>query len=327
MATCFHLVSDGSAVLFGLYLWIRQCSYSWSRKNIIFKYLLVVFFIQSFQIAEGTFLCFLHQRICHRPMNIAHNNNNNNNNNNNISTHIRHKRYLLGQRLPTFGNLLFFFIHQMTNTHVFENFNKLYLATSPSFPFPKSKFMTLVFLRVVSRNTYGRIYRIHVGIVHLPKKELGLSVCNFSFIAIVVCVCIMLCVFLCFFLSTDQTDAYSEVTELKGPDNTTIGKGSTSKVYRGRYRKQDVAIKCLLRLDKRDEMGWIDLTLIFRESILSSSLSHPNIVKFIGASLTLEGFYLVYEYCVYGDLQQILSKTSTKIPFPNCERSDNVCCF
>ena len=57
--------------------------------------------------------------------------------------------------------------------------------------------------------------------------------------------------------------------------------------------------------DNRD-MNWTDLTLIFRESILNSSLSHPNIVKFIGASLTPKAFYLIYEHCEYGDLQKIV---------------------
>ena len=79
----------------------------------------------------------------------------------------------------------------------------------------------------------------------------------------------------------------------------TIGAGSTSKVYCGTYKGHPVAVKCL----SRHLMSWTDLTLIFRESILSSSLSHPNVVQFMGASLTLNGFFLVYEYCTYGDLQ------------------------
>ena len=96
----------------------------------------------------------------------------------------------------------------------------------------------------------------------------------------------------------------------KVKDNQTIGAGSTSKVYRGMYKQQPVAVKCLSRLDKKTDMSWTDLTLIFRESILSSSLSHPNVVKFMGASLTYNGFFLVYEYCVYGDLQQIIVEKS-----------------
>ncbi|ETO20196.1 hypothetical protein RFI_17023, partial [Reticulomyxa filosa] len=107
--------------------------------------------------------------------------------------------------------------------------------------------------------------------------------------------------------SDDGMEDYAEIEPAKAQDNT-IGKGATSKVYRGRYGKQDVAVKCLLRMDNRSEMNWTDLTLLFRESILSSSLSHPNIVKFIGASLTYQSFYLVYEYCVYGNLQQVLAE-------------------
>jgi len=96
----------------------------------------------------------------------------------------------------------------------------------------------------------------------------------------------------------------------KVKDNQTIGAGSTSKVYRGMYKQQPVAVKCLTRLDKKSDMSWSDLTLIFRESVLSSSLTHPNVVKFMGASLTYNGFFLVYEYCVYGDLQQIIVEHS-----------------
>ena len=96
------------------------------------------------------------------------------------------------------------------------------------------------------------------------------------------------------------------------PTNT-IGKGSTSKVYRGTWKKNDVAIKCLSKLENdnnnnnnNNNMNWTDLTLIFRESILSSTISHFNIVKFYGVSLTFDAFYLIYEYCLYGDLQFII---------------------
>eukprot|EP00484_Ammonia_sp_Unknown_P028505 CAMPEP_0197033300 /NCGR_PEP_ID=MMETSP1384-20130603/11743_1 /TAXON_ID=29189 /ORGANISM="Ammonia sp." /LENGTH=389 /DNA_ID=CAMNT_0042463089 /DNA_START=1475 /DNA_END=2644 /DNA_ORIENTATION=+ len=82
--------------------------------------------------------------------------------------------------------------------------------------------------------------------------------------------------------------------------SSTIGKGSTSKVYRAKWKKHDVAVKQLAGLN------WTDLTLIFRESLLSSTIQHPNIVQFHGVSLTKDSFYLVYEYCLYGDLSHIL---------------------
>ena len=95
-------------------------------------------------------------------------------------------------------------------------------------------------------------------------------------------------------------------TKIKFDNNSKIGSGSTSKVFKGNYRGKLVAVKSLLRLDKKTNMSWTDLTLIFRESILSSSIKHPFIVRFIGASLTYNCFYLIYEYCEYGDLQQIV---------------------
>ena len=75
---------------------------------------------------------------------------------------------------------------------------------------------------------------------------------------------------------------------------------------------QDVAIKCLISNKKkrkqkeRRQTNWSDLTLMFRESILSSTIQHPNIVLFHGASLTDDAFFLVTEYCEFGDLQQII---------------------
>ena len=46
------------------------------------------------------------------------------------------------------------------------------------------------------------------------------------------------------------------------------------------------------------DMNWTDLTLI-----LSGGLSHQNIVKFIGASVTPKAFFLIYEHCECGDLR------------------------
>merc|ERR550525_116934 len=95
----------------------------------------------------------------------------------------------------------------------------------------------------------------------------------------------------------------------------TIGKGSTSKVYKAKWKKQDVAVKLLITTKKKKrkhnerrqtQTNWSDLTLMFRESILSSTIQHPNIVLFHGASLTNQAFYLITEYCEFGDLQQIV---------------------
>ena len=110
-----------------------------------------------------------------------------------------------------------------------------------------------------------------------------------------------------------NSDKESKNSSSKNDDNSgkqKLGGGSTGVVFRGKYGKQAVAVKELTRLDRKSEMSWTDLTLIFRESILNSSLAHPNIVKFIGASLTYNAFYLVYEYCEYGDLQQIVVENS-----------------
>ena len=94
-----------------------------------------------------------------------------------------------------------------------------------------------------------------------------------------------------------------------------VGSGATGVVIRGTYKHNQVAIKKLIKLDDKtknkyddNHLFWRELTLIFRESLLVSSLYHTNIVKFYGVSTDdkTDEFYMIYEYCEFGDLKNIL---------------------
>eukprot|EP01083_Nonionella_stella_P302914 1046287_1 len=85
------------------------------------------------------------------------------------------------------------------------------------------------------------------------------------------------------------------------PSNTVaVGTGATASVYRGKWQNTDIAVKCI--------PSATNITTIFRESVLASTLSHSNIVLFHGVSSNTEdgSFYLIYEYCLFGDLRQLI---------------------
>ena len=80
-----------------------------------------------------------------------------------------------------------------------------------------------------------------------------------------------------------------------------IGKGSFSKVYRGKYRGQTVACKLLENQDARDTTGEFE-----REMEILYTLHHPCIVNTVGA-VNIPGILcIVTELCRYGSLRSSL---------------------
>ncbi|KAL8529372.1 hypothetical protein ACS0TY_006698 [Phlomoides rotata] len=61
-----------------------------------------------------------------------------------------------------------------------------------------------------------------------------------------------------------------------------IGEGAHAKVYEGKYKNQNVAIKISHRVDTQDEIGKRDARFD-REVAMLSKVQHKNLVKFIGA--------------------------------------------
>jgi serine/threonine protein kinase len=84
-----------------------------------------------------------------------------------------------------------------------------------------------------------------------------------------------------------------------------LGSGEFGKVYRGHYRRQEVAIKKLCGGTREDLEKEIES---FRH------LSHKRLVKFIGACLELPNLALVTEYMPGGSLHHLLHERKYTLP-------------
>lgn len=88
-----------------------------------------------------------------------------------------------------------------------------------------------------------------------------------------------------------------------------IGKGSFSKIYRGKCKKtnKEIAIKKVsLSHSKKIKK------LLKREIECMKDLDHPNIVKLIEVIEDSKYIYIILEYCKVGDLSKFLNKRSLK---------------
>jgi serine/threonine protein kinase len=83
-----------------------------------------------------------------------------------------------------------------------------------------------------------------------------------------------------------------------------IGKGSFAEVYKGHNQttKQEVAIKMIPRSRLPKEDG----SMIEKEVTILYKLSHPNIVQLMDFQKTLNNYYLIFEFCKYGDLEKFI---------------------
>jgi len=94
-----------------------------------------------------------------------------------------------------------------------------------------------------------------------------------------------------------------------------IGSGGYGEVFVGRYRDQLVAIKHLQPVDGVDSA---QLLRSFQdEMMLMSKLSHPNIVRFIGACITPPNLCILSEYVHGGTLYRLLQKRRQRRLDPN----------
>ena len=85
-------------------------------------------------------------------------------------------------------------------------------------------------------------------------------------------------------------------------DADTFVAGGAARVYRGRVKNQEVAIKILFCIDLTPERV-IDFC---KESTLLYSLRSPNIVQCLGVAIMPPALCLVTEYCLYGSLFDFL---------------------
>lgn len=90
--------------------------------------------------------------------------------------------------------------------------------------------------------------------------------------------------------------------------------GSSGIVYKAKYMGVLVAVKQCLICDLLED----PLKEYMKETQILSSIRHPNIVQFIGATIKPPFFYIVTEYCSRGSVDKII-KTS----YSNVNDSNN----
>lgn len=78
--------------------------------------------------------------------------------------------------------------------------------------------------------------------------------------------------------------------------------GGSARVYRGRYKQDEVAIKFLFCIELTPER----VVAFCHEATILNSLQHPNVVKCFGVSVMPPALCLVTEYCNFGSLFDFL---------------------
>jgi len=87
-----------------------------------------------------------------------------------------------------------------------------------------------------------------------------------------------------------------------------VGAGNFGEVWMGTWMKNTVAIKTVVRGMAKNQ----EFISKFKEEIhLMSSMNHPNIVMFLGASIEAPSICLILEYCVHGNLIEFLKSAET----------------
>lgn len=82
-----------------------------------------------------------------------------------------------------------------------------------------------------------------------------------------------------------------------------IGKGNFGEVWLATWLGSPVAVKTMLpELHGKDKL----VRRFIDEILLMSTLHHPNVVLFLGASIRRPHLFLVLEYCVHGSLHHFL---------------------
>ena len=80
-----------------------------------------------------------------------------------------------------------------------------------------------------------------------------------------------------------------------------IGQGSYSKIYKAYNQNEEiVAIKIIKKKNIKNEK------LIKREISVLQSLKHKNIIRLQDVFTTNNRYYLIFDYCEYGDLKNYI---------------------
>eukprot|EP00727_Mastigamoeba_balamuthi_P013704 m51a1_g8957 putative serine threonine kinase (2606) ;mRNA; f:1042935-1051690 len=88
---------------------------------------------------------------------------------------------------------------------------------------------------------------------------------------------------------------------------TQIGRGNFGSVFKGEFKGETVAVKKFYQ-QKVDQATMIELQRQLKEISLLSSLRHPSIVLFMGASIDPNNMFIVTEWMDGGSLKSILEQ-------------------
>ncbi|CAN6277706.1 unnamed protein product [Urochloa humidicola] len=91
-----------------------------------------------------------------------------------------------------------------------------------------------------------------------------------------------------------------------------FAQGAFGKLYRGTYNGEDVAIKLLEKPENDLERAHLMEQQFVQEVMMLSRLSHPNIVRFIGACRKSIVWCIITEYAKGGSVRQFLARRQNK---------------
>lgn len=86
-----------------------------------------------------------------------------------------------------------------------------------------------------------------------------------------------------------------------------IGKGAFSKIYKGISNNKEVAIKIIKKKNIKNEK------LIKREIQVLQQLNHENVIQLLDVMTTNNRYYLIFNFCKYGDLKNYIYNENTNM--------------
>ena len=104
-------------------------------------------------------------------------------------------------------------------------------------------------------------------------------------------------------------------------DKIKIGEGGFGEIYLGNWQGKKVAIKKLTLKNLR--VGDNNLSKFINEINIISSLRHPNIVLYMGASVDKENYYMISEYLPNGTLFDLLHNNNNTNSNNNNKNNNN----
>ena len=104
-------------------------------------------------------------------------------------------------------------------------------------------------------------------------------------------------------------------------DKIKIGQGGFGEIYLGNWQGKKVAIKKLTLINLR--VGDNNLSKFINEINIISSLRHPNIVLYMGASVDKDNYYMISEYLPNGTLFDLLHNNNNTNSNNNNKNNNN----